>query len=84
MCKLLNSLIFIKRHLSTLSFFVIVLLLVCVRFIWSSYFVSYYLNQDTEDLTASTKEHIPAFIPLHYNQLWTSLPNTSQYFFGLD
>ena len=39
-CKLLNSLIFIKRHLSTLSFFVIVLLLVCVRFIWSSYFVS--------------------------------------------
>ena len=38
-CKLLNSLIFIKRHLSTLSFFVIVLLL-CVRFIWSSYFVS--------------------------------------------
>ena len=39
-CKLLNSLIFIKRHLSTLSFFVLVLLLVCVRFIWSSYFVS--------------------------------------------
>ena len=39
-CKLLNSLIFIKRHLSTLSFFVIVLLLVCIRFIWSSYFVS--------------------------------------------
>ena len=39
-CKLLNSLIFIKRHLSTLSFFVTVLLLVCVRFIWSSYFVS--------------------------------------------
>ena len=39
-CKLSNSLIFIKRHLSTLSFFVIVLLLVCVRFIWSSYFVS--------------------------------------------
>ena len=39
-CKLLNSLVFIKRHLSTLSCFVIVLLLVCVRFIWSSYFVS--------------------------------------------
>ena len=37
-CKPLNSFIFIKRHLSTLSFVVIVLLLVCVRFVWPSYF----------------------------------------------
>ena len=39
-CELLNSLIFIKRHLSTLSFVVIVLLLVYVRFVWPSYFDS--------------------------------------------
>ena len=39
-CKLLNSLIFIKRHISTLSFVVTVLLVVCVRFIWPSCHIS--------------------------------------------
>ena len=62
-----------------LSFVVIVLLLVCVRCIWPSYFDSY-LNQDTEDLLHPL---MSTFLPLYYNQLWTPLPNTSQYLFGL-
>ena len=39
-----------------------------------------YLNQDTEDLLHPLMN---TFLPLYYNQLWTSLPNTSQYVFGL-
>ena len=43
---------------------------------WPTYFYFWYLNQKTP------KTYCICFLPLYYNQFWTLLPNTSQYFFG--